>query len=121
MDGAHQQRKKALGMEDSMPSYRESTMEFADFTFERQKVVCYGLQNNAGGTTTILNFPSVDLANEFCEEFLDKRELRIIQNDAQLICLAEYDEVMRKADGDPRVRYLNYNRDFLMGTLAHVV
>ena len=45
-----------------MASFRESTVDYADFTFERQKVVCYGLQNNIGGTTTILNFPSLRLA-----------------------------------------------------------
>lgn len=103
-----------------MQSYRESTMEFAAFTFERQKVVCYGLQNNAGGTTTVLNFPSLRLASDFHKAFLNRRDFQIIQNDAQLVCLADYDRVMRNSDHDPRVHYLNYSRDFMMGTLAHI-
>lgn len=103
-----------------MQSYRESTMLFADFNFERQKVVCYALQNNAGGTTTILNFPSERIADAFREAFLNKRNFQLVQNDAQLICLTDYDTVMRKSADDPRIRYLNYNRDFMMGTLAHV-
>ncbi|MEW9919111.1 hypothetical protein AB2B41_05830 [Marimonas sp. MJW-29] len=96
-------------------------MEFADFTFEKQKVVCYGLLNNAGGTTTILNFSSAELADEFRATFLEDRDFRIIRNDAQLICLADYDTVMRRSDGDPRVRCLKYSRDFMMGTLAHAI
>lgn len=106
--------------EVAMPSFRESTMEFADFNFDRQKVVCYALQNNAGGTTTILNFPSEKIAGNFREAFLHKRTFRLVQNGAQLICLTDYDTVMRKSADDPRIRYLNYNRDFMMGTLAHV-
>lgn len=104
-----------------MRSFSESTMEFADFTFEMQKVVCYGLRNNAGGTTTILNFPSVTLADEFRACYLDRASFKIIQNDAQLICLADYDTVMDRSDGDPRVRCLKYSRDFMMGTLAHAM
>ena len=103
-----------------MQSYLESIIEFADFTFERQKVVCYGLQNKAGGTTTILNFPSARLMQEFSQAFLSDRRFQIIQNGAQIICLAEYDRVMQKSDNDPRVHYLNYSRDFMMGTLAHI-
>jgi hypothetical protein len=95
-------------------------MEFADFTFERKKVACYGLQNNAGGTTTILNFPSVRLASDFRKAFLEGRKFRIIQNDAQLICFADYDTVVKNSDDDPRVCHLSYSRDFMMGTLAHV-
>lgn len=104
-----------------MDSFQESTMEFADFIFERQKVVCYGLRNTAGGTTTILNFPSAALADSFRSAFLDNRNFRIVQNEAQLVCLADYDTVMRKSDDDPRVRYLHYSRDFMMGTLAHIM
>ncbi|SIS94735.1 hypothetical protein SAMN05421759_10779 [Roseivivax lentus] len=104
-----------------MDTYCENTMEFADFMFERQKVVCYGLKNNMGGTTTILNFPSRALADEFVSAFLRGRAFDIVRNDAQVICLADYDRVMRRSDDDPRVRFLNYNRDFMMGTLAHVV
>lgn len=103
-----------------MQSYKESKLEFADFTFERQKVVCYGLLNNAGGSTTVLNFPSVTLADEFFDAFLRDRNFHVLKNDAQLICLADYDVVMRKSDSDPRVRYLNYSRDFMMGTMAHI-
>lgn len=103
-----------------MQDFRESTMIFADFTFDRQKVVCYGLQNNAGGATTVLNFPSVTTADAFREAFLNQRNFQIVQNDAQLICLKDYDTVMRKSEDDPRVRWLNYNRDFMMGTLSHL-
>ncbi|MEM6887448.1 MAG: hypothetical protein AAF636_04830 [Pseudomonadota bacterium] len=103
-----------------MYSFEESKIEFADFVFEQEKVVCYGLLNNAGGTTTVLNFPSATLADQFFVAFLRNRNFEIIQNDAQLICLAEYDAVMRKSDQDPRVRYLNYNREFMMGTLTHL-
>jgi hypothetical protein len=113
--------RRVQAVEAAMQSYRESTMEFADFIFERQKVVCYGLHNNAGGTTTVLNFPSFRLASEFREAFLDKRNIQIIQNEAQIICLADYDRIMRNSDDDPRVRYLNYNRDFMMGTLPHIM
>ena len=105
----------------AMPSYRESTMEFADFRFERQKVVCYGLNNNSGGATTVLNFPSARLANQFRESYLNDGGFETIQNAAQIICLADYDTVMQSSEDDPKVRCLNYNRDFLMGTLAHVV
>ena len=52
-----------------MAEFVESALEFANFTFERKKVVCYGLQNAAGGTTTILNFPSEGLADAFHERF----------------------------------------------------
>ena len=103
-----------------MQDFEESAMEFADFTFERQKVVCYGLQNNAGGTTTIFNFPTARLADEFRGAFLRKRTFPIIQNDAQLVCLADYDRIMRPCEDDLRVRTLNYSRDYMMGTLAHV-
>lgn len=27
---------------------------------------------------------------------------------------------MRRSDRDPRVKYLTYNREFMMGTLSHV-
>ena len=104
-----------------MKSFGESTMEFANFTFERQKVVCYGLKNNAGGTSTVLNFPSAKLADVFCEAFLRKRNIQYVQNDAQLICLTDYDTVMQESEEDDRVRHLHYNRDFMMGTLAHVM
>lgn len=104
-----------------MQDFQESTMEFADFTFERQKVVCYGLCNAAGGITTVLNFPTAALAGEFCAAFLEERNFQTIRNDAQLICLAEYDRVMNRSDDDPRVQPLKYCRDFMMGTLAHVV
>ncbi|MGA9254688.1 MAG: hypothetical protein WBV78_06040 [Roseobacter sp.] len=104
----------------SMQSFDESKIEYADFAFERGKVVCYGLLNNAGGTTTVLNFPSVKLAEKFRVAFLRDRNFQIMQNAAQVICLADYDTVMRKSDKDPRVRYLNYNRDFMMGTLTHL-
>lgn len=103
-----------------MQSYRESTIEFANFTFERQKVVCYGLQNKAGGSTTILNFPTERLATAFREVFLEARKFQTFQNEAQLICMAEYDRVMRKSDDDARVHHLSYNRDFMMGTLSHL-
>lgn len=104
-----------------MQDYDESTMAFADFIFERQKVVCYGLQNNAGGTTTILNFPSPRLADAFRDAFLHGRNFKIVQNAAQIICLADYDTVMRRSDNDQRVRCLTYSRDFMMGTLTHAV
>ena len=103
-----------------MGRFDESKIEYADFAFERSKVVCYGLLNNAGGATTVLNFSSVKLADKFHEAFLRDRNFPIVQNDAQVICLSDYDTVMRKSDKDPRVRYLNYNRDFMMGTLAHL-
>ena len=104
-----------------MHSHDDSRVEFADFTFELQKVVCYGLQNSAGGTTTVLNFPSQRLAEQFRDAFLKGRNFKIVQNQAQLICLADYSSVMRGSDDDPRVRYLNYSRDFMSGTLAHVM
>ena len=103
----------------AMKSFDESRIEYADFAFERKKVVCYGLLNTAGGATTVLNFPSANLADEFRDAFLRDRNFQILQNDAQVICLADYDTVMRKSDQDPRVRYLKYNRDFMMGTLSH--
>lgn len=104
-----------------MQGYEESQMEFADFIFDRQKVVCYGLCNNAGGATTILNFPSVRMADAFREAYLRQRNFRIVQNEAQLICLTDYDTVMRRSEDDPRVRCLTYGRDYMMGTLAHVM
>ncbi|MFC6636671.1 hypothetical protein GV827_20575 [Sulfitobacter sp. JBTF-M27] len=103
-----------------MKSFQESTVEFASFIFERQKVVCYGLLNNAGGTTTVFNFPDETTAVSFQQSFLDKRNFQLIQNDAQLICFADYETVMRKSEDDARIRHLNYSRDFMMGTLAHV-
>ncbi len=102
-----------------MHTFEESRVEYADFTFDRVKVVCYGMMNTAGGNTTILNFPSTALADEFRWAFLEDRNFHILQNDAQLICLADYDTVMRKPDQDPRVRPLKYSREFMMGTLDH--
>jgi len=104
-----------------MDGYSESKIEFADFFFERRKVVCYGLLNNAGGKTTVLNFNSTQLANEFRDAYLRERTFQIVQNDAQLICLTDYDTVMRRSEDDPRVRFLNYSRDFMKGTLAHLM
>ncbi|NNE51721.1 MAG: hypothetical protein HKN30_04885 [Sulfitobacter sp.] len=104
-----------------MQDFQESRIEFADFSFERQKVACYGLQNNAGGTTTVLNFPSVGLADEFKHAFLEERNFGVVQNDAQVICFADYETVMRRPDKDARIRQLKYNREFMMGTLAHLV
>ena len=104
-----------------MPDYTESEVEFADFTFERQKVVCYGLRNRAGGDTTVLNFCSRRAAQAFRSAFLQERSFDILQNDAQIICLTDYDTLMRRSNDDPRVRCLNYSRDFMMGTLAHVM
>lgn len=104
-----------------MQNFNESKIEYADFAFECEKVVCYGLLNNAGGKTTVLNFPSESLASEFRQAFLENRKFQFFQNAAQLICLADYDRVMRIPDEDPRVRCLRYNRDFMMGTLAHAV
>lgn len=103
-----------------MQSFDESKIEYADFAFERGKVRCYGLLNNAGGNTTVLNFPSVKLADNFQDAFLRDRTFHTLQNDAQVICLADYDTVMRGSDKDPRVKHLKYNRDFMMGTLSHV-
>ena len=103
-----------------MNGFDESIMEYASFMFERQKVVCYGLQNAAGGTTTVLNFPCPRLADQFQAAFLADRNFEIVQNQAQLLCMADYDTVMRRSDHDPRVKYLTYNREFMMGTLAHV-
>ena len=102
-----------------MTSFRESTIEFANFNFERQKVVCYGLKNHSGGATTVFNFPTLALASKFRQNFLQNRDFETIQNAAQIICLADYDRVMRRSDNDPRVRCLHYNREFMMGTLAH--
>ncbi|WP_223428957.1 hypothetical protein [Tateyamaria pelophila] len=83
-------------------------IEFADFTFELKKVVCYGFRNNAGGTTTVLNFSSVGAAHEFREAFLQTRNFLVIRNDAQLICMTDYESVMRKSEDDPRVRFLHF-------------
>lgn len=104
-----------------MTGFNESLMEYGSFLFERQKVVCYGLQNTAGGTTTILNFPCTNSARQFQAAFLADRNFEVLQNQAQLLCMADYDTVMRKSDLDPRVKYLTYNRDFMMGTLAHAI
>ena len=101
--------------------YCESTVEFADFTFDRQKAVCYGLQNNAGGTTTIINFASERLADRFRNAYLRELNIKIIQNKAQLICFADYQTVMCKSNDDPRVQSLHYNRDYMMGTLSHLM
>lgn len=104
----------------AMKSYQESTIEFASFIFEQQKVACYGLLNNAGGNTTVLNFPNERAAVSFQMAFLNNRNFQLIQNDAQLICFADYETVMHRSEDDARVRHLNYSRDFMMGTLAHV-
>jgi hypothetical protein len=103
-----------------MNGFDESMMEYASFLFERQKVVGYCLQNAAGGTITILNFSSPELARQFKMTFLSDRNFEVVRNQAQLLCLADYDTVMRKSDYDPRVKYLTYNREFMMGTLSHV-
>lgn len=103
-----------------MKHFDESEIEYASMVFDRQKVVCYGMNNFAGGMTTVLNFPTVELAGAFREVFLSDRNFQTVQNEAQLICFADYDSVMRTAEDDPRVRPLCYNRDFLMGTLAHL-
>ena len=105
----------------AMTDFDESALEFANFIFDRKKVVCYGLQNAAGGTTTILNFPAEALADAFRGAFLQGRNFRIIQNGAQIICLADYDTVMRRSTADPRVQPLRYSRDYMMGTLSHMV
>ena len=102
-------------------SFEESRVEYADFSFQRSKVICYGLLNTAGGATTILNFATDSLADEFSDAFLSDRSFQIVRNGAQLICLTDYDTVMRRSDQDPRVRHLCYSRDFMMGTLAHAV
>ena len=104
-----------------MSQFEESALEFANFVFDRKKVVVYGLQNTAGGTTTILNFPSEGLADAFRSAFLGGRNFRIIQNGAQVICLADYDTVMRRSAEDPRIQPLRYSRDYMMGTLSHMV
>jgi len=104
----------------AMNGFDESMMEYASFLFERQKVVCYCLQNAAGGTTTILNFPCSELAGQFHAQFLGDRNFEVVHNQAQLLCMADYDTVVRKSDHDPRVKYLTYNREFMMGTLSHV-
>ena len=103
-----------------MGNFDESVMEYASFRFERAKVVCYGLHNAAGGTTTILNFPSARLARQFHDAFLSGRTFPVMQNQAQLLCMAHYDLVMQQSDPDPRVKSLTYSRDFMMGTLSHV-
>ena len=102
-----------------MSDFNESEMEYASFVFERAKVISYGLQNKAGGITTILNFPTQDLATQFNTAFLSDRNFQVVQNQAQLLCFADYDTVMRRSDNDPRVKYLKYSRDFMMGTLEH--
>lgn len=103
-----------------MNGFNESMMEYASFLFERQKVVCYCLHNTAGGKTTILNFPCSELARQFRITFLADRNFEVMHNQAQLLCLADYGTVMRKSDHDPRVKYLTYNREFMVGTLLHV-
>ena len=103
-----------------MNGFDESLMEYASFLFERQKVVCYCLQNTAGGTTTILNFQNSKLAAQFHAQFLADRNFEVVHNQAQLLCMADYDTVMRRSARDPRVKYLTYNREFMMGTLSHV-
>ena len=103
-----------------MPHFEESALEFANFVFDRKKVVVYGLQNTAGGTTTILNFPTETLADAFRAAYLSGRNFRIIQNGAQVICLADYEAVMRRTEDDPRVQPLRYSRDYMMGTMAHM-
>lgn len=104
----------------TMRRFDESKVEYAGFAFERSKVVCYGLVNNAGGSTTVFNFPSVKLADRFQSAFLADSDFQTLQNDAQVICLTDYDTVMRKSLEDPRIRYLSYNRDFMMGTISHI-
>lgn len=103
-----------------MQYFDESRIEFADFAFERQKVACYGLRNNGGGATTVLNFPSKTLADAFYDSFLRDRRFEIFHNHAQVICLTDYEHVMRRTYDDPRIRHMNYNRDFMMGTLEHL-
>ena len=103
-----------------MDTFGDSRIEYADFTFECSKVVCYGLLNRAGGTTTILNFQSVRLADLFEETFLTDRNFQVVRNEAQVICLTDYDTVMRKSGDDPRIRFMTHNRDFMTGTLAHL-
>lgn len=103
-----------------MQEFDESKIEYADFVFDREKVACYGMINNAGGSTTVLNFPSMGLADEFRSAFLANRSFPFVQNRAQLVCMADYDTVMRRSDNDPRVRCLNYNRSFMLGTLDHI-
>jgi len=80
-----------------MNGFDESMMEYASFLFERQKV-----------------------AGQFHAQFLADRNFEVVQNQAQLLCMADYDTVVRKSDHDPRVKYLTYNREFMMGTLSHV-
>jgi len=104
-----------------MQHFDESTIEFADFAFERQKVACYGLQNNGGGATTVLNFPSKSLADDFHDSFLKNRHFNVFRNEAQIICLTGFERVMRLSNDDPRIRHLKYNRNFMMGTLEHLV
>lgn len=104
-----------------MLNFDESKVEYADFAFERRKVVCYGLLNTAGGATTVLNFPTTTLARQFRDAFLRDRSFKTVENDAQLICFADYDTVMRRSEQDPRIRHLRYNREFMMGTLSHVM
>lgn len=104
-----------------MRDFQESTMEFATLIFERQKVVCYSLHNNAGGTMTVMNFPSQRLADDFRAAVLSDRNFLIVQNEAQIACMTDYDTVMRMSVDDPRIKPLTYSRDFMMGTLTHVV
>lgn len=104
----------------AMTEFYESPMEYASFIYERSKVICYGLKNNAGGTVTVLNFVNNLLADQFKSDFLTDISFEVVHNQAQLLCLSDYDTVMRRSNSDPRVKYLHYNRDFMMGTLAHV-
>lgn len=104
-----------------MQGFQESTMEFATLVFETQKVVCYSLHNNAGGTMTVMNFPSRELADLFRATCLSDRNFQIIQNDAQIACMTDYDTVMRRSQDDPRIKSLTYSRDFMMGTLSHIM
>jgi hypothetical protein len=103
-----------------MNSFDESSMEYASFLFEGQKVVAYCLQNSAGGTATILNFPASELARQFQMTFLADRNFEVLHNQAQLLCITEYATVMRTSDHDPRVKYLTFSRDYLTGTLSHI-
>ena len=103
-----------------MKSYQESTIEFGSFIFEGQKVACYGLLNNAGGNTTVLNFPNKSAAVSFQMAFLNNRNFQLMRNNAQLICFTDYETVMRRSEDDIRIRHLNYSRDLMMGTLAHI-
>ena len=104
-----------------MKDFDESALEFANFIFDRKKVVCYGLQNAASARQTIINFPVETRSDAFRAPVLLGRNFRIIQNGAQIICLADYDTVMRRSAEDPRIQPLRYSRDYMMGTLSHMV